>query len=125
MRFPALIFIYSVTLFADGFIFGFLSGWQDIRVLTPVFFGGIIFLMAFVTIKIDFKIFGQHAATGLGLLAFITNVGSFLDLSVTNPEHYAALSKSVAALLSLIFLILAVKKIGDERSERESKNGTE
>lgn len=124
MHFPTMIFLYAAILFADSIIFSILAVEKNIAILTPAFFAGIIFLMGLVTLKKDFQLFGKHGATALSLIAFLSNVSSFLDIS-SESISYAAYSKATAAMISLVFLIFAVKKIGDERRQKENQNGTE
>lgn len=125
MRFPSLIFIYAASLFLGGVFFQVLTSERDATLLVPFFFAGIIFLMGLVTLRKEFYAFGKHGAAGLSLIAFITNVGSFLDISFSDPVNYSSLAKALTAFFSIIFLAIAVRKMGQERQNKETSNGTE
>jgi hypothetical protein len=117
MRFSSLIFIYALILLLDGIIFQIIAPARDTDILYPAFLGGLILLMGFITLKKDFRIFAKHGATALSLVAFITSVTDFSEwIQNLRTSDYAQISNSIMAILSLVFLILAVRQFAKERS---------
>ena len=123
-KFTTLVFIYAALLALISIVLQVISPERDSALLTPLVFAGIILIMGFMTLRNDLNIFGKHGASALCLIAFIVTVGSFLELG-SEEISYAVIGKSLTALISIIFLSLFVKKIGDERRNIEGESGNE
>ncbi len=121
MNFPKLILSYAVLLIIDGLIFQYVANLKDISLMTPIIFGGFILLMGFMSLKHDLGLFAKHGATAVSLIAFIVSVGSILELF--SPEsgsiQFSDISKSVMAVLSLVFIVFAVRQFAAERSDNK------
>ncbi len=125
MNFSKLIFAYAALLIIDGLAFQYIANVRDISIIMPVIFGGFILLMGFMTLKKDMGLFGKHGATAVSLIAFITSVGSVLDLftQATDKLLYSTYSQNIMAILSLTFIVFAVQQFAAERGdEKENKN---
>ena len=70
-----------------------------------------------MSVNKDFILFGQHGATALSLIAFITSVSGFIKIFKQTETFYLHFSDVYIATLSLIFLILAVRQFGIDREE--------
>ena len=78
--------------------------------------------MGFMSLKEDLQLFGKHGATALSLIAFISSLSNlFKLLSDFSAQDYENLSNSIMAVLSIIFLFLAVFQFGKERKNRSEK----
>ncbi len=123
MNFSKLIFVYAALLIIDGLTFQYIANVRDISIITPVIFGGFILLMGFMTLKKDMDLFGKHGATAVSLIAFITSVGSVLDLftEATDQLLYSTYSQNIMAILSLTFIVFAVQQFAAERGTDDKK----
>jgi len=116
MPFSSLIFSYALLLLFDGIIFQIIAPARDADILYPAFLGGLILLMGFMTLKKDFQVFAKHGATALSLIAFITSVSDLSEwIQNLRTADYAQISNALMAVISLVFLILAVRKFAKEK----------
>jgi hypothetical protein len=122
MDFSKLIFSYAALLIIDGLAFQYIAQTKDISIIMPVVFGGFILIMGFMSLKKDLELFGRHGATAVSLIAFVTSVGSILEL-FSDTVQYSDLSNFVMAVLSLAFIVFAVQQFAAERGKEESGNG--
>jgi hypothetical protein len=120
--FALIIFCYAAILAMNGLLFLYFAEVHDVTLFTPVFFAGLLILMGMISLKDDLKLYGQHGATGLSVLAFITSVGSFTKLFALSFSNitYSDMSDFITAICSIGFLIFAVFKFGHERSLKEN-----
>jgi len=124
MKFSYLIFSYAILLIADGITFQILATERDPAILTPVIFGGIIFLMGIMTLKKDLQPFAKHGASALSLIAFISSINNLAELLQNSFDKpgYINLSNAIMAVLSIIFLVLAVRQFANDRKNRPPEN---
>ena len=117
MQFSYLIFAYATLLIIDGITFQILAQERDPSILTPVIFGGILLLMGIMTIKKDLQLFGKHGASALSLIAFISSITNLIELfnSTFSMQDYINFSNGIMAVLSIIFLVLAVRQFAEDR----------
>lgn len=121
MRFPILIFSYSSLLLIYGIINIILSSDPATINYMPMVFGGIILIMGIMSVNKDFVLFGQHGATALSLVAFITSLIGFVEVFNEQSESfYSNLTDVYLASLSIFFLVLAVRQFGIDRKENPS-----
>ena len=116
MKFRYLIFIYSILLIFFGLVYLFFIETESV-VFTPIVFGGIILIMGIMSVNKDLILFGQHGATALSLIAFITSVSGFIKMFKQTETFYSYFADVYIASLSLIFLVLAVRQFGIDRKE--------
>jgi len=124
MQFSYLIFSYAVLLIADGITFQILAPERDPAILTPVIFGGILFLMGIMSLKKDLQLFAKHGATALSLIAFISSLNNLAELFqyTFDKPNYINLPNAIMAVLSIIFLVLAVRQFANDRKNTSPKN---
>ena len=119
MRFDFLIFSYSALLILFGVGLHILSGSEEVTIFTPITFGGIILIMGIMSLNKDLVLFGQHGATALSLIAFITSISGFIKIFDDKPAmFYSNLSDIYIAPLSIIFLVLAVRQFSIDRKAK-------
>lgn len=117
-----MIFAYSILLILYGVINSIFLDKIEIIFLSPIFFGGIIFVMGIMSLNKDFVLFGQHGATTLSLIAFISSLPGFVNIINDSKESfYSNLSDAYIAIASLLFLILAVNQFAKDREKKPSK----
>ena len=124
MQFSYLIFFYATLLIIDGITFQILALERDPSILTPVIFGRILLIMGVMTLKKDLQIFGKHGATALSLIAFISSLNNLVELfnDSFSTQDYVNFSNAIMAVLSIIFLILAVRQFAKDRTNSSEKN---
>ena len=117
MSFSFLIFGYAALLLMDGILFQIFASERDINILYPAFLGGLILIMGFISLKKDFRIFAKHGATALGLIAFISSVTDLSEViqNLADSINYAQKSNSIMAILSILFIIFAVRQFAKEK----------
>lgn len=127
MKFSKLIFGYAALLIIDGLAFQYIANINDISLMTPIIFGGFIMIMGLMSVKKDLGLIGRHGATAVSLIAFITSIGSILEVlsPASGAIQYSDISNSVMAILSLAFIALAVQAFAAERGEEKANNDTE
>lgn len=104
------------------------SGAESITALIPAFFGIPILILGLLGRKEHLRKHMMHAITALALIGFIGSargLGSLMNLlsghDVARP--LATVMQSVMALLTLAFVILAVKSFIDARRQRNIPTG--
>jgi len=124
MQFTVFIFTYAVLLIIDGVTIQILADEKNPSILTPAFFGGILIVMGIMSVKKDLKLFGQHGATALSLIAFITSLSNFIDLlqNIPGQQFYINLANGIMTIISILFLIIAVILFGKARKNINAKN---
>ena len=101
------------------------SGAESITALIPAFFGIPILILGLLGRKEHLRKHIMHAITALALIGFIGSargLGSFMNMLSGHdvPRPLATVMQSVMALLTLGFVILAVKSFIDARRERNT-----
>lgn len=124
MHFSYLIFGYAILILADGVIFQLAAPQRDPAILMPAIFGGILIIMGFMSLNRELKLFGRHGATALSLIAFIYSVNNFAELfrPTFSSNFYVNSANAIMAVFSLLFLILAVIRFGNDRQESSDRN---
>jgi len=124
MHFSYLIFGYAILIIADGVLFQLAAPQKDPAILMPAIFGGILIIMAFMSLNKELKLFGRHGAAALSLIAFIYSLNNFAELfrATLYDNFYVNMSNAIMAVFSLLFLILAVIRFGKDRQESSDKN---
>lgn len=104
------------------------SGAESITALIPTFFGLPILVLAFLARKEHLRKHMMHGIAALALIGFAGSargLGSLIDMlgghEVTRP--LATVMQSIMALLTLGFVILAVKSFIDARRQRNIPAG--
>lgn len=121
MRFTILIFTYSALLIIYGVVNIIFFDKVAVEILSPIIFGGIILIMGIMSSNKDLVLFGQHGAAALSLIAFITSVSGFMNIfSEDHGSFYSNLSDIYLTIISLIFLVLAVRQFANDRKETPS-----
>ncbi len=117
----AFTFTYALLLIVLGLGGYLLTGAQSVTALIPAFFGVIVLALAWIVhANPNATKVVMHVVMVLALLAFLGSVNGFADvLSLLQgadvERSAAAVSKSIMALLSLIYLILGIKSFVDAR----------
>ena len=106
------------------------SGAESITALIPTFFGIPILVLGLLGRKEHLRKHMMHAIAALALLGFagsVRGLGSLFTMlggqDVLRPM--ATIMQSIMALLTLAFIILAVKSFIDARRTREATAGQE
>ena len=104
------------------------SGAESITALIPTFFGLPILVLGFLARKEHLRKHMMHGIAALALIGFAGSargLGSLIDMlgghEVTRP--LATVMQSIMALLTLGFVILAVKSFIDARRQRNIQAG--
>ena len=101
------------------------SGAESVTALIPAFFGIPILILGLIGRKENLRKHMMHAVTLLALIGFAGSargLGGLMNLlsgnDVTRP--LATIMQSVMALLTLAFVVLAVKSFIDARRQRDA-----
>lgn len=105
------------------------SGAESITALIPAFFGIPILILGLLGRKEHLRKHMMHAITALALIGFIGSargLGSLMTMLSGHdvPRPLATVMQSVMALLTLGFVILAVKSFVDARRQRNLPTGS-
>ena len=113
MNLPRITILYAVMLILLGLAGYFATGMASVTALIPSFFGAAVLAAGFLALKDPYRKHAMHAASLLALLGIIGTAGGFGGLfkvlagrDVERPE--AAISKSIMALLSVVFFALCL-----------------
>jgi hypothetical protein len=120
---PGITFVVAVLLLAVG-VWGYVaSGGQAPTALIPAGFGVLLAVCAAVARNPKARKHAMHAAVVLALLGFLGSVPGLLQLPallsggpVARP--LAVVSKSITAVLCLVYVVLAVRSFLHVRRER-------
>lgn len=105
------------------------SGAESITALIPAFFGIPILILGLLGRKEHLRKHMMHAIAALALIGFIGSargIGSLVTMLSGHdvPRPLATVMQSVMALLTLGFVILAVKSFVDARRQRNIPTGS-
>ncbi len=119
--------IFGVLFVLLGVIAYFATGQESITALIPAFFG-VVFVVLGLVMRDESKI--KHAGHAAAVLALLALIGSARGIpgaiavaqggEVERPE--AAVSQAIMALLSVVFLVGAIKSFVDARKAREAQS---
>ncbi|MCB2203317.1 hypothetical protein KQI65_01105 [bacterium] len=114
----------GVVLTALGVLGYGLSGGESVTALIPAFFGIPIFVLGLLARKENLRKHMMHAITLLALIGFAGSargLGSLIDMLGGNDvaRPLATAMQSIMALLTLAFVIFAIKSFIDARRQRE------
>lgn len=123
MNMPKITISYAVALILLGIIGYFATGMVSITALIPLFFGLPVMALGMMAANPARRKHFMHVAAALGLLGIVGSIkglgGLFTIMGggeVARPG--ATISKSIMAILSLIFVLLCVKSFIDARKKR-------
>ena len=112
--------IYSVLLIILGIGGYIVSNAASTTALIPAFFGIVLLLSGLVSSREHLKKHAMHIAAALALIGFVATVGGLGELMVLISggevqRQLAVMSKSVMAILSLVYVLISVKSFIDAR----------
>jgi peptidoglycan/LPS O-acetylase OafA/YrhL len=120
--------IFAILLMLLGVLGFVLTGSQHPTALIPTYFGIVFAILGFlVMIKPTTKKHVMHAAAALALLGFLGTIPGLIGLirwaTGTPPAVPAAvISKSIMAILCVIFVLLCVRSFISARRNRIAQN---
>ena len=97
---------YAVLMIALGLITYFATGAKSVTALIPTFFGLAFLLCGVLALKEQLRKHAMHAASALGLIAFMAAVAV---LTIRGSTGAAAVEQGIMAALSLAFVVLCVR----------------
>jgi hypothetical protein len=128
MSMPKLTLWYALVLIALGLIGYFGMGRQSITALIPAFFGIAVLVTALLARKESTRRHAMHAAVVLAVLAFagtVMGIPKTITLlgggEIARPT--AVIVQAIMAVLSLAYILIAVKSFVDARRTRTVSTG--
>lgn len=128
MSMPKLTLWYALVLIALGLIGYFGMGRQSITALIPAFFGIAVLVTALLARKESTRRNAMHAAVVLAVLAFagtVMGIPKTITLlgggEIARPT--AVIVQAIMAVLSLAYILIAVKSFVDARKARTVSTG--
>jgi len=119
----------GILLSALGIIGYAGSGAESITALIPTFFGVVFIGLGLLARKETLRKHMMHAAAVLAILGFagsVSGISSFISMlggsEIARP--FAAVMKSIMAILTLAFVLLAVKSFVDARRLRSAQTNS-
>jgi len=118
-------FWLGITLTALGIIGYAGSGAESITALIPAFFGIVFIVLGILGRKEHLRKHMMHAAAVLALLGFVGSVRGLSSLvtmlgGVQLARPFATVMQSVMAILTLAYIIAAVKSFVDARRQQRT-----
>ena len=117
----------GIVLSALGIIGYVGSGGESITALIPTFFGVVFIVLGILARKEQLRKHMMHAAAVLAIVGFagsVRGVSSFAAMlsggEVARP--FAAVMQTIMALLTLAFVLLAIKSFVDARRQRNAQS---
>jgi lysylphosphatidylglycerol synthetase-like protein (DUF2156 family) len=113
MNFPRITIWYAILLILLGIIGYIVTGAVSITALIPAFFGVVFLLLGIFAREESRRKTLMHIAAVLAVIAFFGSVsGIFALVSLFEGEQLlrlgAAISRAIMAVLSFIFVVLAI-----------------
>lgn len=102
------------------------SGAESVTALIPAFFGIVFIVVGILARKEHLRKHMMHAAAALALLGFAGSVRGITSLFTMLgggdvPRPFATIMQSIMAVLTLGFVLLAVKSFVDARRQRAAQ----
>ena len=110
--------LFGLLLTILGVAGYFLSGAASPTALIPAFFGIVLLILGFVGRSEHLRKHAMHAAAAVALIGFIGAVASLMRGPMEARSAIANFSQIAMALLTAIFIGLAVKSFRDARRAR-------
>ena len=119
---PAMTLALGVALVVVGLAGYFMTGGVSVTALIPAAFGVVIAIMGAIARSPGARKHAMHAAVAIALLGFLGSVrgllqiGAVLDGTAARPA--AVISQSIMAVLTLVYIVLAVRSFVEARRAR-------
>ncbi len=119
----------GILLTALGIIGYAGSGGESVTALIPAFFGIVFIILGVIARKERLRKHMMHAAAALAILGFAGSVSGVVSLfkmlgGSEIPRPFASIMQSIMALLTIGFVILAIKSFVDARRQRTAQGDT-
>lgn len=114
---PVITLVYGLLLIALGVSFYVATGQASVTALIPAFFGVVILVCAILARRPNLLKHVMHAAAALGLLAFLGGLPGLIKV-IGGDAGNAAREQALMAVLSLLFVALAVRSFIEARRAR-------
>jgi len=119
---PSTTIALGVVLIVLGLAGYFLTGAASVTALIPAFFGIVIALLGFVARDESRRKFAMHLAVFVALLGFLGSSRGLLGIgdvfAGTAARPAAVISQSLMALLTLGYLVMAIRSFVAARRSR-------
>jgi hypothetical protein len=125
---PKITLIFAALLIVLGILGYVLTGSQHPTALIPTYFGIVFAILGLlVTFKPTTRKHAMHAAVTLALLGFLGTIPGLIGLirwalGTEPPTPAATISKSIMAILCVIFVALCVRSFISARRNRIPQN---
>jgi hypothetical protein len=119
---PSLTIALGVALAVLGLGGYVMSGAASVTALIPAFFGAVIALAGFIARDEGKRKHAMHAAVVVALLGFLgsvrglSQIGALMDGTAARPA--AVVSQSIMAVLTLGYIVMAVRSFVEARRKR-------
>jgi hypothetical protein len=114
---PSITLVYGLLLIALGAYYYVATGQASVTALIPAFFGVVILILAILARRPGLLKHVMHAAAALALLAFLGGVSGLIKV-LGGDAGNAAREQALMAVVSLVFVALAVRSFIEARRAR-------
>jgi hypothetical protein len=126
---PLITIIWGVMLIALGVCGYVFTGSQHPTALIPTYFGMVFIVLGVVAANGIARKHVMHAAAALALLGFLGTIPGLIGLirwamGTPPPTPAAVISKSIMAILCVIFVSLCVRSFITARRNRLAQNSS-
>lgn len=121
---PSLTLALGVVLIIVGLAGYFLTGAVSLTALIPAAFGLVIAVLGLIARDPRMRKHAMHAAVVIALLGFLGSVrglaqlGALFDGTAARPA--AVVSQTIMAVLTLVYIVMAVRSFVQARANRTS-----
>jgi hypothetical protein len=122
---PAITLTFGLALVVLGLAGYGLTGATSLTALIPAAFGLVLVVSGLLARNVRWRMHAMHAAVVVALLGFLGSfrgllqIGAVVDGSAARPA--AVVSQSLMALLTLVYITMAVRSfVSARRSRRQS-----